>query len=121
PFRAAQRYRRSPELSLRSHRRWRARRSKNWSFLLQIVFQAVEIVLPETAIGPDPIVDHAQRFWLDPVDAFPAGTMFGHHMRLVQHPQMLRDRGTALRELGGKRIDRGRADAQPLENGAPGW
>ena len=69
----------------------RARRLLNWSLLLQIALQAIEIVLPQLAIAADPLVDLAQSLRFEPIDALAARAPFGNHLRRVQYLEMLGD------------------------------
>jgi hypothetical protein len=57
---------------------------------------------------------------VEPVDTFPANTLFGDHKRLAQDAEMPRNGRAALGEFPGKRVHRRRTIAQPVKDRAPG-
>ena len=86
--------------------------------LLQVLVDNVEQAPPEGALAIHPVGRLAEHVGLEREPVRPAVDHAPDHPGLLQHLQVLGDRGLGHAEAGGGVADRGRAFGQPLDDAA---
>src|SRR5205809_2322614 len=87
----------------------------------QIVIQPVVAVVPEAAVGLEPVVELAKRLWPQVVDALLGNRTDLDHTGVAEHPKVLGDLRLVEVELAGDFSYRSRSLAQELDDEEAIW